>query len=446
MKGALTMANHKHLTLDDRCMIQIKLNEHQSFRQIARFLDKSPGTISKEVRLHRIMVYSNLLRRIPNRCIHRSSCSVNGLCDNTNCRYSFCRSCRQCNTICTDFQEEFCSRLLHPPYVCNGCGQITRCVLRKQFYKAKQAHDSYRTVLSSCREGLSYSEEELQWMDQVLAPLVGQQQSIHHICVTQADKLLCSERTIYKLIDQSALSVRNIDLPRKVRYRPRKPKASFKVDKKCRIGRTFQDFQKYIQEVPDTPVVQMDSVEGSKGGKVFLTLFFAQSDLLLIFLREHNNSQSVIDIFNSLDETLGRPAFQRLFPVILADNGSEFSNPLAIEADPSGQPRTRLFYCNPSSPFQKAEIERSHEYIRMVLPKGKSFDSLTQEDASILTCHINSLIRKKLNNLSPLTTFSFFHGTEILEKLRLAVIPPAEVNLSPGLLSVRKKVIHHEGL
>jgi IS30 family transposase len=283
-------------------------------------------------------------------------------------------------------------------------------------------------------------------MDEVLAPLVGEKQSIHLICVSQADKLLCSERTIYKLIDQSVLYVRNIDLQRKVRYRQRKPKASFKVDKKCRIGRTFQDFQKYIQEVPDTPVVQMDSVEGSKGGKVFLTLFFAQSDLLLIFLREHNNSQSVIDIFNSLDETLGRPAFQRLFPVILADNGSEFSNPLAIEVDPSGQPRTRLFYCNPSSPFQKAEIERSHEYIRMVLPKGKSFDSLTQDDASILTSHINSLIRKKLNNLSPLTTFSFFHGAEILEKLRLSAITPAEVNLSPGLLSARRKVIHHEGL
>ena len=173
--------------------------------------------------------------------------------------------------ICTDFPEESCSRLLRPPYVCNSCGQITRCVLRKQFYKAKQAHDSYRNDLSSCHEGLSYSQEELQWMDQVLVPLVGQQQSIHHICVSQADKLLCSEWTIYKLIDQSALSVRNIDLPRKVRYRPRKPKASIKVDKKCRIGRTFQYFQKYIQEVPDTPIVQMDSVEGSKGGKVGCT-------------------------------------------------------------------------------------------------------------------------------------------------------------------------------
>ena len=87
MKGALTMANHKHLTLDDRNIIQFKINEIQAFRQIARFLDKSPGTISKEVRLYRIIVYSNLLRRIPNRCIHRSNCSVSGLCDNRNCRH-----------------------------------------------------------------------------------------------------------------------------------------------------------------------------------------------------------------------------------------------------------------------------------------------------------------------------------------------------------------------
>jgi hypothetical protein len=118
------------------------------------------------------------------------------------------------------------------------------------------------------------------------------------------------------------------------------------VDKSCRIGRTYQDFQNYLEQHPDTPIVQMDSVEGCKGGKVLLTIFFTQSNVMLMYLRNHNTSQSVIDVFNSLYETLGRETFMRLFPVILTDNGSEFSNPRAIEYDASGQMRTKLFYCD----------------------------------------------------------------------------------------------------
>lgn len=440
------MPNHKHLSLNDRSAIQFKLNEGQSFRRIARDLDKSPATVSKEVRRHSISLVNGAVGRIPNKCIHKATCVVSGLCGSKDCRLAYCRSCKRCNTVCPDYQEEHCPLLVHPPYVCNACDRSSRCVLRKSVYKAVSAHNAYRTKLSSCREGFSYSEEELRWLDQVLVPLVKKQQSIHHICATQADKLLCSERTIYKLIDQNALTVRNIDLPRKVRFRPRRPNKPFKVDKSCRLGRTYQDFQNYIQEHPDTAIVQMDSVEGVKGGKVFLTIFFVQSDLLLIYLRDRNTSQSVIDVFNHLDETLGRPAFQRLFPLALADNGSEFSNPRAIEVDDAGQPRTRLFYCNPSSPYQKAAIERSHEFIRMVLPKGSSFDALTQDDASKLSCHINSLIRKKLNNLSPLTMFSFFHGDEILQKLGISAIPPDAVNLSPTLIRVAKKGSQHENV
>jgi IS30 family transposase len=281
-------------------------------------------------------------------------------------------------------------------------------------------------------------------MDELLTPLVKKKQSIHHICVTQANNVLCSERTVYNLIHQGVLTVRNIDLPRKVRYRPRHCGSTFKVDRNCRNGRTYQDFQKYLEEHPGTPVVQMDSVEGRKGGKVLLTLFFTPSDFMLVYLRDHNTSQSVIDIFNSLDQVLGRDAFIRLFPVILTDNGAEFSNPRAIEYDSSGNLRTRLFYCDPSSPHQKPGIERNHEFIRMVLPKGRPFDALTQNDINMLTCHINSLVRKKLNDRPPTAAFSFFHGDLLLRKLGIQAIPPEEVTLTPALLSTAKEANSYE--
>lgn len=438
------MPNFKHLTLDDRSYIHSCLSAGQSFRQIALHLDKDPSTISKEVRLHRMVLPPPPVGRIPNKCIHRETCTISGLCDNVLCNRDFCRKCKKCNAMCPVFQEDHCPKLSKPPYVCNGCEQIKRCTLSKYVYRAVIAYNNYQKSLKECRTGISFTEDELLYMDSVITPLVKKKQSIHHICVTQADNILCSERTVYKLIDQAILSVRNIDLPRKVRYRPRHGSPTFKIDKSCRISRTYQDFQKYIGEHPDIPIVQMDTVEGRKGGKVILTIFFTQSDLMLMYLRNHNTSQSVIDIFNSLDQLLGKEAFSRLFPVILTDNGAEFSNPRAIECDSSGIFRTRLFYCDPSSPHQKPEIERNHEFIRMVLPKSRSFDDMSQNDVNILSRHINSLIRKKLNDKPPIAAFSFFHGDLILWKLGLVAIPPGEVTLTPALISPLKEVCKHE--
>jgi IS30 family transposase len=434
------MTNHKHLTLDDRSYIQTSLNSDFSFRRIAEQLNKHPSTISKEVRRHRELHLTGAHGRITNRCIHKKTCTVQGLCETLDCRFNHCRSCKKCNRVCSGFQEEHCLFLSRPPYVCNGCKQKNRCVLKKYLYSALTAHKNYLDTLSSCREGISYTEDEIQGIDEVIAPLVKKNQSIHHIYVSQADKLICSERTIYNLVDQCVLTVRNIDLPRKVRYRPRRRSKPFKVDKNCRIGRSHQDFLTYLQEHPDTPIVQMDTVEGRKGGKVLLTIFFTQADLMLIYLRDRNTSQSVIDTFDLLEQTLGSETFRRLFPVILTDNGTEFSNPAAIETDHMGRQRTRLFFCDPASPHQKAEIERSHEFIRMVLPKGNSLDHLTQNGVCLLACHINSLIRKKLNDRSPATTFSFFHGAQTLRDLNLAAIPPEEVTLSPALLAACKEV------
>ena len=83
---------------------------------------------------------------------------------------------------------------------------------------------------------------------------------------------------------------------------------------------------------------------------------------MLAFLRDANTSQSVIDIFDGLYSLIGADAFTELFPLILTDNGSEFSNPKRIEFGPSGKGhlRTRVFYCDAGSPFQKGAIEVNH--------------------------------------------------------------------------------------
>lgn len=208
-------------------------------------------------------------------------------------------------------------------------------------------------------------------IDDIISPLIQQGQSIHHICANNTDVIMLDEKTIYNYIDAGLLSVGNIDLPRKVRYRIRKKKKTIRVDKRCHIGRTYDDYLVFMAANPDTAVVQMDSVEGKKGGKVLLTIFFSNSELMLAFLRDQNTARSVTEIFNSLDTILGREVFQEFFPVILTDRGSEFTDPTSIECDlTTGELRTRIFFCDPQRSDQKGACEVTHEMIRRVIPKG----------------------------------------------------------------------------
>ena len=178
----------------------------------------------------------------------------------------------------------------------------------------------------------------------------------------------------------------------------------------------------------------MDSVEGMKGGKVLLTIHFVKAELMIAFLRDANDSQSVLDIFERLYLELRPDIFMSLMPLIVTDNGSEFSNPKAIEYDRQGNRRTRIFYCDASSPGQKGSAEKNHEFIRYVLPKGTSFDSLTQEVISLLMDHINSYSRESLGNKCPYEMFAFLYGTDVLRALGCHRIPPNEVCLTPSLL------------
>lgn len=435
------MANYKHMDLDDRIEIQKGLKESKSFAEIGSTIGRDGSTISKEIRGHLIVKETGTRSRPYNPCVNRKNCPhESDLCGEMCTPYwhrgQYCCTCENCFKHCEDFREETCKRLLKPPYVCNACKDIRSCTLKKKIYDAKEAQREYEEVRSESRQGISLTAEELRRVDDIVSPLVRQGQSVHHICASNADSIMLDERTIYNYIDAGLLSVGNIDLPRKVVYRKRKGKKPVRVDKHCHLGRTYEDFLKFKEAEPDIAVVEMDSVESSRdSSKVLLTLHFCSCNFMLAFLREANTARSVTEIFNGLQEKLGIETFKRLFPVILTDRGSEFTDPRSIECDmTTGELRTRVFYCDPRRSDQKGGIEVAHEFIRRVLPKGTSFGSLTQEQVDLMMDHINSYKRKKLNDQSPHQMFSFLYGADVLHALNCHPIDPCEITLKPELL------------
>mgnify|MGYP005779284163 CR=1 FL=1 len=124
-----------------------------------------------------------------------------------------------------------------------------------------------------------------------------------------------------------------------------------------------------------------------------------------------------------------------LFPVILTDRGSEFTDPLAMEIDPeTGELQSRIFYCDPQNSNQKSGCERNHEFIRYFLPKGSSFDNLTQENVDLMMCHINSYGRSEYNYKTPADLFQLIYGETITKKLGIKLISPQNIILMPTLI------------
>ena len=428
------MPKRSHLTLQDRGTICARINQGISFAQIAEELDRDPGTISKEIRLHRVSVEKGSYGRGFNPCIHRRDCKKTYVCKTCFCSGRPCRNCKDCYKYCPDFVEEVCPKLSKPPYVCADCKDRQRCTLRKYEYQPNLADASYKETLSESRKGLAIDPLELERIDKVVSPLIKNGQSIHHVFMNNADELMVSEKTAYNYLNAGLFDADKMDCPRIVRMRPRRSTPKLKIDRHCYEDRTYEDFMRFIADNPDVPVVQMDSVIGNKSGKVLLTLFFQNSNLLLAFLRDHNTARSVLDVFNDLYAMFGRETYCRLFPVILTDRGSEFSNPVPIEHDENGELRSLVFYCNPGAPYQKGGIEVAHELVRRVLPKGKSFDDLQQEDIDLMLSHINSYKRGKLNSRSAYQLFSLIYGDDILPELNIHEIEPNDIVLSPKLL------------
>lgn len=289
------------------------------------------------------------------------------------------------------------------------------------------------------RQGFNLTTGEVKLIDQVVSPLIKNGQSIYHIVANNADRLPVSGRTIQRMMHSNLLSAGILDQRRVCKLKPRRgSRKEAKHDKACRHGRTIEDFHLFIAQNPGCPYVEMDSAIGQTGGKVLLTLIFPKTEFMLAFLRDNNTAASVADCFATLYEGLGNESFERLFPVLLTDNGTEFSNPKSIEIAPDGHCRSRIFYCNPMASYQNPHIERNHEFLRMVLPKGTSFDHLSQQDINLVLSHINSYKRPVLGNKSPFEMFSFMYGeartNKLLHLLCLSMIPGNNIILTPRLL------------
>ena len=384
------MTKHKHLTLSDRNDIQLGLERGETFKAIGQSILKDPTTVSKEVKR--------------NRQVRESTC-----------------------------HNLPCPLLDKATFVCNGCPKRRQnCGYKKILYLAKQAQKQYEQTLVEAREGTPLNSKTFWDMNKVISDGVKKGQHIYHILKTH--NLDVSSSTVYRHIRKGYLSIAPIDLARAVKFKERRKSKLPSIPKEAKKGRSYEDFQNYLVLNQLDSWLEMDTVMGRMGGKVLLTFNLSFCNFIFARLLDNKTALEVTKHLYAIKNTLHEADkdFFQLFPVILTDNGGEFARVDDIEMDVRGE--SKLFFCDPNRSDQKGRIEKNHTLIRDILPKGTSFDNLTQEDINLVCSHVNSVKRAALNGKSAYELFAFTYGEEIPKLLGISKIPAEDVCQSSKLL------------
>ena len=424
---------YSHFNRDDRKKIENHLNSGiGSLKIIAGSVTKSPKAVRNEIKRHRYLVVRENKR---NKCGRQLYCAQQHLCN--DCENGLCKSCRYryCNDICSDFMTEpDCKRTNRFPFVCNGCSNATSCPLPKYFYSYERADIEASETASKQRTMNKTPMTLLKRIDEVVTEGLSRGLSIE--VIVNSSNLDVSVSTVYRLIDNGDLpNVMNLDLKRKVRYKQKKSKgARIRTDPARKIGRTYEDFQRFLSNEPSNlPVWQMDTLIGkpAKEEKCVLSLLHSHSNLQLYFLLPEHTSNAVSVCFEQIRRLLGDELFKSTFPVILTDNGPEFSNPDSIErSDVTGEKLIHVFYCDAYKSQQKPKCEKNHEHFREMIPKGKSMNSLTQKDINFVSGNVNNYPRPMFNFCSPVNIALMILNKKVLELNKLIEIPIQSINLS----------------
>lgn len=396
----LTNTKNKHLTRSDRNQIQDMLEKHCTFKEIGDAIGKHPSSISKEIR----------------RNIYVTPATVTKTDSNGN------------KLAAT------CDKLSKPPYVCNTCPERKRCRLERHFYYGNKAQTFYEELLHSCREGIPLNKSSFYELDSAVTEGVKKGQHIYQIITSS--NLQVSMSTIYRYIHKGYMSFPAMDLPRLVKFKARKHAHRQGIPTKIRQGRTYSDYKAYMELHPDFPVMEMDTVIGRIGGKTIMTWIFSPQNFMVGFLLDGKTSAEVTRVFDEMKDKCikNNVSFKNLVPVILTDNGSEFADVFSMETNHLCEKELSVFFCDPSSPWQKPHVEKNHTLLRDICPKGTSFDNLTQEKVNLIFSHVNSVSRKEFNGKSSYEMFEFAYGEKITSLFDIKKIPSNEVIQSPALL------------
>lgn len=412
MQGKKQRKRYRRLDRAERAAIQSGLDKGRSCRQMARDLGRSPSTVADEVARNRTVAKGpgkgERVRGVP---------------------------------------DDACPRLLSWPRCCNGCRHLRYRSCSRRWrceYSAARAQALADAELRESRIGVDRDEAGFEYAMGLIRCDVARGLSPQQIALGRAGQIGASPSTIYRWISRGYAGMCDLDLRRKCGYKPRS-RAEPPRPTAHGGARSFSAFMG-LPEEERAAACEMDTVIGLRSDRrCLLTLYLRAFRFQLALLMPDKTAASTESALDMLERAAPR-AFARLFPLLLTDNGAEFSDCAAIERsalDPAAR-RCSVYYCDARQSQQKGGCERNHVEVRKILPKGRgiSFDRLGGRDCAVLMSHLNSEPRPSLGGMCAIDMLLAAlgaDGRELLDALGVEKVPYGELDMTVGAVEADRR-------
>ncbi|MGY9105091.1 MAG: IS30 family transposase [Alphaproteobacteria bacterium] len=152
---------------------------------------------------------------------------------------------------------------------------------------------------------------------------------------------------------------------------------------------------------------EIDLVVGPTGSKAaLLTLLERKTRKLIIRKLKNKTHGAVKGALNGIEREHGAVMFRDMFKSITADNGSEFLDVDGMQNSVFGKtPRTTLYYAHPYASWERGSNENANRIIRRFVAKGKNIKAFTRGNIKDIERWINNYPRRIIDYKYPQQLF-----------------------------------------
>ena len=414
--------------------IEFYLNENKSIAEIGRLLKKDESTIRKEIKKY--SSYFGEAKKCSN-CLNKDNCYEKYLCERIpdKIKCSKCKYCYQAVKICPNYKVNInCDLLKKNHHVCNGCELYLKCKKVKIKYHANTAIKMHNAVQKVSRIDTKLDKFPKEFKD-YLSNCIKNGISPDVIMNTLPEKYQIyksATSTFYDWIDKGLLDCCNLDLRNKVsrvRYGSNTIKRNTVKGHQLN-GRSIEDLSQAEKEFRPLGIVELDTIEGIKGGELLFTIMIPCFSLMLAFKIKSKTQEEIIRVLNELEEKLDC-YFYVIFRKSIPDNGVEFLDFDGIEKSihETLAKRTEVHYTHTYCPYEKPHIENNHILLRWLIKKGFDITLLSTNDILDIINRLNNYPRPKKGYKTPLQLLEEELGDYILDLLNLHHISIDKLNM-----------------
>lgn len=260
-------------------------------------------------------------------------------------------------------------------------------------YKENRQHCGAQSVVMKAWDFLRYTEKKIREDKWSPDAIVGHAKRLSEF----NNSYIPSTKTIYNLIDQGKLSVKNIDLQMKMRRSTKK--TQLRKNKRV-FGKSIEERCDSVESREEFGHWEIDTVIGKKSNDEALLTLIERKTRKELFLRIPSKSASSVESgLNTLLEPY-KECLPQVFKSITADNGSEFSELAALEEEDIS-----IYFSHPYASYERGTNERHNGIIRRFIKKGQPIHTYSDERLQEVETWMNELPRKILDYETPAEMF-----------------------------------------